>query len=92
MLSLQSPEAETLLRASGGPAVDDTIVLLEGGRRYERSDAALRIARGLRAPWPLAFALIVIPRPLRDAVYAWIARNRYRWFGRNDVCRIDGPP
>jgi predicted DCC family thiol-disulfide oxidoreductase YuxK len=66
-------------------------VLLAGGRRYERSDAALHIALGLRAPWPLAFAAILIPRRVRDAVYRWIARNRYRWFGRTDTCALPPP-
>jgi predicted DCC family thiol-disulfide oxidoreductase YuxK len=81
---------------SSGPAADDarepdSIVLLAGGRRYERSDAALHIALGLRAPWPLAFAAILIPRGVRDAVYRWIARNRYRWFGRTDACALPPP-
>jgi predicted DCC family thiol-disulfide oxidoreductase YuxK len=66
-------------------------VLLAGGRTYERSDAALHIALGLRAPWPLAFAAILIPRAVRDAVYTWIARNRYRWFGRTDACALPPP-
>ena len=66
-------------------------MLLAGGRRYERSDAALHIALGLRAPWPLAFGAILIPRRVRDAVYRWIARNRYRWFGRTDTCALPPP-
>ena len=90
-LALQSPRARQLL---GERAADvrepDTIVLLARGRRYERSDAALHIALGLRAPLPLAFAAILVPRGARDAVYGWIARNRYRWFGRKDACPL--PP
>ena len=66
-------------------------MLLAGGRRYERSDAALHIALGLRAPWPLAFGAILIPRGARDAFYRWIARNRYRWFGRTDTCALPPP-
>ena len=89
---LQSPEARGLL----GDAVDltrdpETFVLLEGGRRYERSDAALHVALGLRSPWPLAFALILVPRPVRDAAYSWFARNRYRWFGRRESCALPPP-
>jgi predicted DCC family thiol-disulfide oxidoreductase YuxK len=91
-LALQSPRAAALL---GTPAVaarePDTIVLLDRGRRYERSDAVLHIALGLRAPWPLAFAAILIPRGAREAAYRWIARNRYRWFGRLDVCALPPP-
>lgn len=69
----------------------DAIVLLEYGRRYEASDAALHIALGMRAPFPLLFAAILIPRRLRDDVYGWIARNRYRWFGRAGTCTIQPP-
>lgn len=68
-----------------------TIVLLEDGTAYVRSTAALRIARRLTAPWPLLYAAILLPRRLRDAVYAWIANHRYRWFGRRDKCRIPTP-
>lgn len=70
---------------------DGTFVLLAYGRRYERSDAALYLALDLRFPWPLAFAAIVIPRPWRDAVYRIIAGNRYRWFGKLDVCPSPPP-
>ncbi len=91
-LSLQSPRAAALLGERFDDAREpDSIVLLANGRRYERSDAALHIALGLRAPWPLAFAAILIPRGARDAVYRWIARNRYRWFGRRDTCALPTP-
>lgn len=66
-------------------SADGTFVLLADGRRYERSDAVLYLALHLRAPWPLAFAAILIPRRWRDALYRFVARNRYRWFGKRDV-------
>jgi predicted DCC family thiol-disulfide oxidoreductase YuxK len=69
----------------------DSVVLLEEGRCYRESTAALRIARRLRGGWPLFYAFIVVPRPVRDVVYGWIARNRYRWFGKRDTCRIPTP-
>jgi predicted DCC family thiol-disulfide oxidoreductase YuxK len=90
--SLQSPQARALTGERRDDAREpDSIVLLAGGRRYEHSDAALHIALGLRAPWPLAFAAILIPRGVRDAIYRWIARNRYRWFGRTDTCALPPP-
>jgi predicted DCC family thiol-disulfide oxidoreductase YuxK len=67
------------------------VILIDHGRRYERSDAALHVALRLRMPWPLAFAAILIPRRARDAAYRWIARNRYRWFGRMDACPLPPP-
>ena len=88
-LSLQSPRAATLLGPGGAPPAA-SIVVLDGGKRYEESDAVLHIAVNLRAPWPLAFGLILVPRSVRDAAYRWVARNRYRWFGRRDVCAL--PP
>jgi len=89
---LQSPAAKRLLESidsrEGWP---DSIVLVENGRAWTRSAAALRIARGLTFPWPLAYALVVVPRPLRDWIYNRIARNRYRWFGKRDVCMVPTP-
>lgn len=69
----------------------DSIVLVEEGRCYRESTAALRIARRLRGGWPIFYAFIVVPRPVRDVVYGWIARNRYRWFGKRDACRLPTP-
>ena len=89
---LQSDVAQEHL--AGTPAAGttlDTIVLVEDGTPYVRSTAALRIARRLTAPWPLLALFLAVPRPLRDAVYNWIARNRYDWFGRRDQCRLPTP-
>lgn len=87
--SLTSEAAARVLRDAGvALPIPDTIVLVEGGKAYFRSDAPLRIARGLTFPWPLACALIVIPRFIRDRVYDFIAARRYRWFGRRDVCMV----
>jgi predicted DCC family thiol-disulfide oxidoreductase YuxK len=74
---------------SSAPA---SLVLVEpDGRVLERSAAALRIARGLAFPWPLAWILVLVPRPLRDAAYDAFARRRYRWFGRLDACPLPPP-
>ena len=82
-----------LARQGSGPIQGDpdSILLVQGGRVYERSDAALRIARGLRGAWKLFYAFIVVPRPIRDVVYRFIARNRYRWFGKSESCRMPTP-
>jgi predicted DCC family thiol-disulfide oxidoreductase YuxK len=85
--SLQSAAGTRALAAFGrDPADSASIVLIDGGAVYDRSTAALRIARGLRAPWRWVALLEAVPVAVRDPVYDWIARNRYRWFGRRDVC------
>ena len=58
---------------------------------YSHSDAALRIARLLGFPWSLAAVGLIVPRFVRDAVYRFIARHRYRWFGREESCRVPTP-
>lgn len=70
------------------PMSFESIVLIESDTLFERSDAALRIACGLRWPWPLLGALFAVPRDLRDRIYAWIGKNRYRLFGRSDRCAL----
>ena len=77
-----------LARFGSADEVQRSVVLVEGDRLYTRSTAALRIAARLAGPWRLLYAFIVIPRPVRDAVYDWIARNRHRWSGRSPACRI----
>lgn len=81
--SLQSPLAERLL---GERDNLESMVLVSGSKVYRKSTAALMIARRLDGLWPLLGALLVIPRPLRDAVYDWIGRRRYRWFGKRELC------
>jgi predicted DCC family thiol-disulfide oxidoreductase YuxK len=89
---LQSPAADRLIGAHVDRAsLPDSIVLLDDGRVHVRSSAALRIARQLRFPWPLAWIFIVVPRPIRDWVYNVIARHRYRWFGKRDECMVPTP-
>lgn len=90
--ALQSPAGQRLLRRAGLP-VDalDTVVLYEQGRFYTHSDVPLRVCRQLGAPWSWLYPLRFVPGALRDAVYRWVARHRYRWFGRRDQCMIPTP-
>lgn len=86
--SLQSPAAERLL----GRRDDlESMVLVEHGKAYRKSTAALRIARRLDGAWPLLAAFLVIPRFLRDAAYDWIGRRRYRMFGKRETCWTPRP-
>lgn len=90
--SLQSDAARAhLLQFGSKNKINDSIILVEGGKQFERSDAALRIAKHLSPPWPVFYMLKVIPASWRDAVYDLIARNRYKWFGKKDQCMMDLP-
>ena len=69
----------------------DTVVLYENNRFYTHSDVGLRVARRLNGLWPLAYALVIIPKFIRDGIYNWVAKNRYRWFGKRESCMVPTP-
>lgn len=69
----------------------DSIILIDGDTHYEKSTAALRIARELSGGYPLLYGFMVLPRFLRNAVYDYIARNRYKWFGKKEECMLPTP-
>jgi predicted DCC family thiol-disulfide oxidoreductase YuxK len=90
--ALQSASVRRVLDLHDMPdPLPGTIVLVDQGRAFTRSMAVLRIARRLPFPWPLAYALIVVPRPVRDWFYDLVARHRYRWFGKRDRCALPAP-
>jgi predicted DCC family thiol-disulfide oxidoreductase YuxK len=90
--ALQSTAGAEILKYFNLSTTDfDTFVFVERGKPYLRSSAALRVARGLSGLWPLLYAFVIIPAPLRDLGYRWVARNRYRWFGKRDTCMIPSP-
>lgn len=69
----------------------DSIVLIDNGKAYVKSTAALRIAKNLKGPWPLLYAFIIIPNFMRNWGYDFIAKNRYKWYGKKDACMIPTP-
>ena len=88
----QSPSAARLLAAHGLTREQTkSIVLIEDGQVYVRSTASLRIAKRLTFPWRLAGAFLLVPRPLRDAAYAVVARVRKRLAGPSNACDIPPP-
>ncbi len=66
----------------------DSIILIDGDKQYEKSSAALHIAKHLSEAYPLLFGFMVLPRFIRDSVYDYIAKNRYKWFGKKESCMI----
>ena len=87
--ALQSPVGRRLMQEHGLDPDDlGTMVLIDGDTAYQRSDAAVRIARRLGGGWRLLSLVGWLPRPLRDPFYNFVASNRYRWFGRKDACLV----
>jgi predicted DCC family thiol-disulfide oxidoreductase YuxK len=92
--SLQSSAARELLEKHGMklPEGDpDSILLVTEDRVYDRSGAALRIAGKLRSPIAVLWIFLIVPWFIRDFFYKIIARNRYKWFGKSDACRVPTP-
>lgn len=92
LAAMQGATGAALFRQHGiDPTDPDTILVVEGDRVWRDSDAVIAIYTGLGWPWRVAGALRLIPNRLRDRVYRWIARNRYRLFGRRQTCWLPLP-
>jgi predicted DCC family thiol-disulfide oxidoreductase YuxK len=91
-LPAQSPRGEALYAGLGLKSGDwDSNLLVLEDRVYTELDAFIEISRRFGGPWRLIAILYVIPRALRDWVYNRIVRNRYRWFGKRDLCYLPTP-
>ncbi|MCH7409195.1 DCC1-like thiol-disulfide oxidoreductase family protein [Belliella sp. DSM 111904] len=66
----------------------DSLILVSGDQVYYRSTAALKIAKNLSGLWPILYGFIILPSFVRDPIYDWIAKNRYKWFGKKETCRL----
>lgn len=92
LCAIQSEKGEDFLKNYNlTPKEVKTVILFENNRLYTRSVAALKIAKRLKGPVKLTWIFILVPRFLRDPVYNYIARNRYRWFGKREQCRVPTP-
>ena len=89
LASIQSDTGAALCRRHGvDPADPTSLLMVEGDRVRRDSDAVLAIYQGLGLPWALVGIARLIPAALRDPVYRWVARNRYRLFGKYDTCLL----
>jgi predicted DCC family thiol-disulfide oxidoreductase YuxK len=86
--SLQSETGEFLRLQYQIPADSDSVILIKSETVYFKSEAAIEIAKMLPFPWKIAGFLRIIPHKFRDKIYDIIAKNRYRWFGKREMCRI----
>lgn len=89
--ALQSDAAQQLLSARASGPLPDSLVLIDDQGVHVRSEAVLQIAAHLGSPWSWWRVTRIVPGSLRDRLYAWVAANRYRWFGRRDVCMRPAP-
>jgi predicted DCC family thiol-disulfide oxidoreductase YuxK len=92
LASMQGEVGAALYRRFGiDPANPETLILLEGDRALRNSDAVLAIWAGLDRPWNALAMLQIVPRWVRDPVYRWVARHRYRLFGQRSECWAPTP-
>ena len=87
--SLQGETAQQLLPKFGiDPTIITSVIFIEDGIAYRESTAALKICKHLDGGWKLLYTLIIIPTFIRDGIYKWIGRNRYKWFGKQESCML----
>jgi predicted DCC family thiol-disulfide oxidoreductase YuxK len=89
--TLQSEAGKQLKSKYSIPAEIDSVIFIENGKVFTYSDAAIHISRYLRWPAKALYGLIIVPKFIRQPVYKWIARNRYKWFGKREECMIPSP-
>jgi predicted DCC family thiol-disulfide oxidoreductase YuxK len=90
--SLQSDAGEKLLKQYNLSTSNfDSFILIQENKVYQKSGAALKVVKQLSGSIKLLYAFIVIPTFIRDAVYNFIAKNRYKWFGKKDECMVPTP-
>ena len=87
--ALQSEPGRKLLQRFNLPTDElSSIILIEDGNVFTQSSAALKLCKYLTGLWPLMYGFIIVPLFIRDGIYKWIAKNRYKWFGKKDHCMI----
>ena len=87
-VALQSVTGKILIQKFNIPPATESVIAIKQNLIYFESDAAIEIARLLPFPWKLAILIKIIPKKLRDYIYRIIAKNRYKWFGKTESCRI----
>ncbi len=90
--AMQSTAGTQLLEQYNFPPEEmRSFIFIENGIAYNKSSAALRVCKYLKGAWPLLFAFIIVPPFIRNAVYDYVAKNRYKWFGIQEKCMIPTP-
>ncbi|MEO7312484.1 MAG: thiol-disulfide oxidoreductase DCC family protein [Chitinophagaceae bacterium] len=90
--SLQSHFGQKILNENNLSPTDlSSFILLENGKIYTKSAGALRVVKELNAAWPLLYGFTIVPPFIRNGVYNWVAKNRYKWFGKQEACWLPTP-
>jgi predicted DCC family thiol-disulfide oxidoreductase YuxK len=89
--ALQTDAAQALLDKFSIPKNTDSFVFITGNKAYLRSSAALKVMEQLPWHWKWTKVFWLVPKFIRDAVYDFVAKHRYRWFGRKETCMIPAP-
>jgi len=90
--ALQSNAGVQLLQQYNLPTTDmKSFVFIENGIAHTQSTAALKVCKYLGWAWPLCYVFILVPKFVRDGLYSWIAKNRYKWFGQKNACMMPTP-
>ncbi len=90
--AIQSEAGQSLLKSFGLENQPlESVILISGRQAYIKSDAAIKVASKLGGIWTIALVFRLVPRPVRDAIYNWVAKNRYRWFGKQEQCLLPQP-
>ncbi|MBR9919763.1 MAG: thiol-disulfide oxidoreductase DCC family protein [Bacteroidetes bacterium] len=92
-VALQTDVAQEMLEKAGyeGRSELSTVILIENDKLYTHSDVALKVVARMGGLWPVFGVFWIIPKFIRDGIYNWVARNRYRWFGKKEACMIPTP-
>ena len=90
--SLQGKYGQEMLKKYQLPANEfNSFLLIEGDILYTKSSGALRMLKHIGGWWSLLYAFIIVPKFIRDGIYNWIAKNRYKWFGKMNECWLPRP-
>jgi len=90
--SLQGAYGQEMLKKYQLPANEfNSFMLIEGDKLYTKSSGALRMLKHLGGWWRLLYVFIIVPKFIRDGIYNWISKNRYKWYGKMNECWLPKP-
>ncbi|MFN5983788.1 MAG: thiol-disulfide oxidoreductase DCC family protein [Fluviicola sp.] len=90
--SLQGSHGQAFLKENNFDTSEfSSLVYVENGKIYTKSSGALRITKQLKGLWPMMICFLIIPKFIRDGVYTYVAKNRYKWYGKKTSCWLPTP-